>query len=525
VKKLKGGIAAGLRLGNLGFKVRGVTPKQVIDDADYFGEILVRNKMIGFIGLNPSNEEFCEIMRHIYKGDNDYSSLMPGLLFDQKHAGNVNTQTEDVEWFINSQWHMDNPFLEEVPSYTGVRMDKFTCSNDVGQTHVYSLVNAYRDCPDHIKPHLENAHLINATGFVGESTDELPKHPALRTHPCTGETMLFWSGHDMRLDSDDNPQWFIDLKKYMQDQLTNPELRYTWWWGEGDLIIWDNRAVLHSFSPGWSHDQRVFTRCEVGKEKPKYEPNRKIVVNSDFGDTWSIEGVERDNTVGPNPDHIPLVFTKGIYALSEYSHLYQKVTMFVYSEDGSIPNDVMDFQNVVGNEDFKVVAVEPWVGSNKSEDRMRRFSRAYLPGLPLHGQKFLFTQNGDLERCFGPDDDLFRTEPYEDGRPAPVPLVKTLVEMHPDMRHAGHAWHYPCWFPHQRKLKFRPWDYHNLSFFEYEQFNGAPPPEDFLVQFAIDSVYGCFNHIQSNEDRKKLIERIIDYMQYMIDLGEYENDR
>jgi hypothetical protein len=93
------------------------------------------------------------------------------------------------------------------------------------------------------------------------------------------------------------------------------------------------------------------------------------------------------------------------------------------------------------------------------------------------------------------------------------------------MRHAGHAWHYPCWFPHQRKLKFRPWDYHNLSFFEYEQFNGGPPPEDFLVQFAIDTVYGCFNHIRSNEERKRLIERIIDYMQYMVDLGEYENDR
>ena len=525
MKKIKGGIAAGLRLGNLGFKVRGVTAKQVIDDSDYFAEILLRNKMIGFKELNASDSEFIEIMRRIYRGDNHISSLNPGLLYDQMHSGNQNTTTEDVDWFINSQWHMDNPFLEEVPSYTAVRMEKFTCGKDFGQTHIYSLVNAYRDCPEDIKPYLENAFFVNATGFVGESVESIARHPALRTHPATGETMLFWSGHDMLMADGSNPEWFKKLKTYMQSQLLEQSLRYTWSWNEGDLIIWDNRAVLHSFSPGWTHDQRVFTRCEVGREKPFYDTSIKVEVNEEFGDTWRKEGVAKDETTGPNPDHIPLVFTKGIYAFPEYSHLYQKVTLFVYSEDGSLPDQVSEFQNAISDDDFKVVPVEPFIGPNGQSDKMRRFSNAYLPNEPIDGQMFLFTQNGDLERCFSSTDDLFRKEPYEDGRPAPVPLVKTLVQLHPDMRHAGHAWHYPCWFPHQRKLKFRPWDWHNLSFFEYEQFNGGPPPEDFLVQFAIDTVYGCFNHIESNEDRKKLIERIIDYMQYMIDLGEYERDR
>ena len=525
MKKIKGGIAAGLRLGNLGFKVRGVTAKQVIEDSDYFAEILLRNKMIGFKELNPSDDEFIEIMKRIYRGDNDILDLNPGLLYDQMHIGNKNTTTEDVDWFINSQWHMDNPFLEEVPSYTAVRMEKFTCGKDFGQTHIYSLVNAYRDCPEDIKPYLEDAFFVNATGFVGESIDSVARHPALRTHPATGETMLFWSGHDMLMADGSDPEWFKKLKTYMRSQLLDQSLRYTWAWNEGDLIIWDNRAVLHSFSPGWTHDQRVFTRCEVGREKPFYDTSRKIEVNEEFGDTWRKEGVAKDETTGPNPDHIPLVFTKGIYAFPEYSHLYQKVTLFVYSEDGSLADQVLEFQKAISDDDFNVVTVEPFVGPNGQSDKMRRFSDAYLPNEPIDGQMFLFTQNGDLERCFSSTDDLFRIEPYEDGRPAPLPLVKTLVQLHPDMRHAGHAWHYPCWFPHQRKLKFRPWDWHNLSFFEYEQFNGGPPPEDFLVQFAIDTVYGCFNHIESNEDRKKLIERIIDYMQYMIDLGEYERDR
>ena len=214
------------------------------------------------------------------------------------------------------------------------------------------------------------------------------------------------------------------------------------------------------------------------------------------------------------------MFTKGIYGFPEYSHLFQKVTLFVYSSDGSLSDDVIAFEKEINNEDFKIVAVTP-----SDNDKMHRFSTSHLSDKQKLGQKFLFTQNGDLERTFLADEDLFRIEPYSDGRPAPVPLVKTLVEMHPDMRHAGHAWHYPCWFPHQRNLKFRPWDWHNLSFFEYEQFNGGPPPKDFLVQFAIDTVYGCFNHLETNEERKEIIESIIDYMQYMLELGEYERDR
>jgi len=525
MKKLKGGIAAGLRLGNLGFKVRGVTPKDVIDDSEYFAEILLRNKMIGFKNLYPEDDEFEEIMRLLYRGDNDPRNVVPGLLRNQQHAGNQFTESDDIEWFINSQWHMDNPFVKHVPCYTGLHMHTFKCRPDAGQTHIYSLVNAYRDCPDSIKKHLDGAMLAHATGSVGLSDENLAVHPALRTHPATGETILFWSGPDMRMPDGSKPAWLNELKIFMLDQLANPQLRYTWQWSEGDLVIWDNRAVLHSFSPGWSHDQRIFTRCESGFEEPYYNKQKTFTFNSEFGDVMRKEGVQKDETTGPNPDHIPLVFTKGIYALPEYAPLYQKVALFVYAEDGQISDDVIKFHNEVGSKDFFIVPVEPYVGSNGKEDRMRRFSRAYLASEPLIGQKFLFTQNGDLERCFAPGDDLFRTEPYEDGRPAPLDLVKTLVQLHPDLRHAGHAWHYPCWFPHQRNLQFRPWDWHNLSFFQYEQFNGGPPPEDFLVQFAIDTVYGCFNHIESNESRKALIERIIDYMQYMIDLGEYENDR
>jgi hypothetical protein len=92
------------------------------------------------------------------------------------------------------------------------------------------------------------------------------------------------------------------------------------------------------------------------------------------------------------------------------------------------------------------------------------------------------------------------------------------------MRHAGHAWHYPDWFPHQ-PLQFRPWSYQNLPFTQYINWGGEDPPEDFLVQFAIDAVYGCFNHLKKNDDRRRVIERIHDYIGYMLELNEHEKER
>ena len=59
----------------------------------------------------------------------------------------------------------------------------------------------------------------------------------------------------------------------------------------------------------------------------------------------------------------------------------------------------------------------------------------------------------------------------------------------------------------------------------YEGFNGKNPPEDFLVQFAIDSIYGCFNHLKDNDERRRIIERINDYISYMLELDEHEFER
>lgn len=515
--KIKGGIAAGLRLGSLGFKVKGVSVQDILNDAEYFAEILARNKMIGFIGLYPTDEEHMQILRALYRGDDPKPK--GGLIHEQYHSGKDNTETESLENFVYQMWHVDNPFYEQVPSYTSMNMKTFTCDRHAGNTVLASLSSMYEKCPAHLKKHLESAEFVHGTGSTARSMEGMPAptHPALRTHPVTGETMLFWTGNDTAMESEE--PWFNELRDWVNRFLGDQSNWYRYQWGEGDLIIWDNRAVIHSVSPGWAHHERIFTRGETGTERPFYDPTRESKLNPEFGDIYRKEGVTRDTSTGPNPDHIPLVFTKGIYALPGLEHLYQKVTMFVLSSDGSIPGDVSKLMEVVENDDFHVVPIIP-----TDNDFLLRYSKHLLPEYEREGQKFLFTRNGDLEKAYAPDDDLFTDKQDDLGRWPPVPLINALGQFHPDMRHAGHAWHYPDWFPHQ-PLQNRPWDWRNLSFISYEGFPNSEPPFDFLVQFAIDTVYGCFNHLTSNDDRRLIIERIIDYMQYMLELNEHEVDR
>ena len=515
MKQLKGGIAAGLKLGSLGFKVKGLTVADVLKDAEYFREILARNKMIGFIGLNPTDEEHGELLKALYSGPDE--KLAIGLIHDQCHSGKKSPESADLEDFVYQMWHVDNPFLMPVPSYTSMCMKTFTADISCGRTVLVSLVSMYDQCPDQYKTALRDVQFVHGTGHLADSTGTPAAYDALRTHPVTGETVLFWTGAETRPVQD--VPWFNDFKQWVQQFLADQRNWYQWEWRQGDFIIWDNQAVIHSVTPGWKHDQRIFTRGETGLEIPFFDETTPSLLNPAFGDIVRHSGIDRDTSTGPNTDHIPLVFTKGIYGLPEWSKYFQQTTMFVYSSDGVMPEDVQRFKEAVDNDEFNVVLVDP-----KQSNVLERYSKRLLPGEALEGQKFLFTPNGNLEKAYKPTDDLFTDEFDEEGRWPPIKLVNALGEFHPDLRHAGHAWHYPDWFPHQ-PLQKRPWDWRNLSFFEYEGFPGSQPPFDYLVQFAVDTVYGCFNHLETNEERKKMIETIIDYLQFMIELGEYDVGR
>lgn len=494
----RGGIAMGLTLGTLGFKTKG---KDVINDVDYFADLLAKHKAIGFINLNPTEDQHLYLLEALYRGDSARNPN-PEILKDLNHERIQNVEDwSKRDYFVHQNWHVDHAFFEHTTSLISMHMKTFSCPKERGQTHFASLIDLYESLPGWMKGHLQDAQFESWTGsddFSGSA------HPALRTHPVTGETSLYWSGADTRLVGGE-AEWFIELKKLVTDYLVDQSNWWTWEWSEGDVLVWDNRCLIHSFSPGWTREQRIFDRGSIGHEKPFYDPQS--------------EPNEIDHSInnGPNLDHIPLVFTHGFYGLRGMEHNYQKVTL-IYVGDEPDDNTKRFASNFVDRSDFSLQTV-----SDSHQSIMRhlsKYARHHVHESFAHGQLYLVSKNGDVLKGFKSSSYLFDNGDSDSTLPPAIEIVRGLLKSRPDMRHAGHFWHYPDWFQHQ-KMQSRPWDYRNLPL----HFNGDRPTEDLLVQYAIDTVFACFNHYSDDAGRKRIVERIHEYISYMIDIGEYRSDR
>lgn len=94
-------------------------------------------------------------------------------------------------------------------------------------------------------------------------------HPLLRRHPDTGEEILYLNLPDcMGIEGFEEDE-ALAMIKGLFDRITDPAHVYAHKWSVGDLVIWDNRTLLHSatwFDPE-RYQRRMLRTCVKG-EKP-----------------------------------------------------------------------------------------------------------------------------------------------------------------------------------------------------------------------------------------------------------------
>ena len=80
-------------------------------------------------------------------------------------------------------------------------------------------------------------------------------HPVVRTHPETGEQILFVNSFTTHLVNYHTPQnvrfgadyapGAAELLHYLMRQATIPEFQVRWRWTKNSFAIWDNRSTQH----------------------------------------------------------------------------------------------------------------------------------------------------------------------------------------------------------------------------------------------------------------------------------------
>jgi len=503
------GIAAGLRMGKLGLRLEGVTVEDILNEPDFFADLFETHKAIGFIDLHPTFEEHKAVMRALYRGDDPGAEF--GYLMQLDHSSMPDKQEpytgfslSESEDFLMQNWHVDHCFEELVTSTQSIHMTKYD-NISRGSTVLVDLEYLYSICPQRFKDYLEDRRVINGTGKydAGQNIDYGSReHPALRTHPVTGNTSIFFTGMDTS-PADGPSEIFDAYLAWVVNELAKTENRFEWSWAVGDLLVWDNRNTVHSLYGDWAVGDRLLNRGQLGAEAPYYDPTKQ-----------TLEVVNPDEEIIPaNHDHIPLSLTRGIYGMPQYRHLENTVTLFIVEDE--IPPDVKSLQEEINDDDFHVACIS-------MEGIWGAYCKRHVLDDTLN-PRFLFTRNGDLAVAYTVGEEGFINE---SGQPEDLEsLIRGSLARRRDFRHAGHAWHYPDWMTYPTQ-QYRPWLWQNLSFMEYAPYtNDDPPPFDFLVQFAIDTVYGCFNHYRTEDERKDIIVAIKDFLDWMVQMEEYKLGR
>jgi len=176
-------------------------------------------------------------------------------------------------------WHTDMSY-RDVPCSAAI-LHAWEVPPSGGDTSFANQYLAYETLPQDLQDKIDGRIMVHdetynsggqlRKGFK-EVTDprEAPgaRHPIVRTHPVTGRKCLYLgrrrNGCILGLDLDDSEETLDRLWAHA----TQPSLAWTHQWRKGDVLIWDNRCVLHRRDAFDPTARRMMHRVQIRGELP-----------------------------------------------------------------------------------------------------------------------------------------------------------------------------------------------------------------------------------------------------------------
>jgi taurine dioxygenase len=196
-------------------------------------------------------------------------------------------------------WHTDQSYRRPPPDIS-LFLAVVPVRRDQGQTLFADGAAAYEALPPALQARLEGLEGLHVSSSAGRKRDavlaeETPRvllphqraqrQPVVRVHPVTGRRALYLCEYG-QMDWVDGP--FIGMQPgphgdgaallaELMAHLTRPEFVYVHEWTAGDLVVWDNRCLVHAAT--WfdaEKEARVMWRTTVsGNPGTVYAGERK----------------------------------------------------------------------------------------------------------------------------------------------------------------------------------------------------------------------------------------------------------
>jgi taurine dioxygenase len=102
-----------------------------------------------------------------------------------------------------------------------------------------------------------------------------PSHPIVRTHADTGYDALYLGRRPNAYINGCTVEESEALLDAVWAHATRPEFTWHHVWRPGDILMWDNRCVMHHRDPFDAGARRVMHRIQCAGEKPRRSPEGK----------------------------------------------------------------------------------------------------------------------------------------------------------------------------------------------------------------------------------------------------------
>jgi|TARA_B100001094_G_scaffold222015_2_gene216073 alpha-ketoglutarate-dependent 2,4-dichlorophenoxyacetate dioxygenase len=281
IKEIRNDFGAQISNVDLSISIKKEDIKAILKAIDDFSFLIFPDQSLS----DDSHLEFTKLLgtpepNHVAQGRDgiiNYFGTIGNVQPDGTVQGNNHQHTKFLTG--NNMWHTDSSF-RKVPSFVSIMM-AYEVPEEGGETQFVSARSAYARLPDDMKEKIDPLEVIHDYVFSRSKVAEVdPKHAAslppitqklVRRNPNTGAKNFYIGSHAKEILG-----WNYDDSRLLLDELlaetVADEYVYTHTWQPGDLVIWDNRCILHR-GTGYDADKyrRFMRQTRVAGSGPTLE--------------------------------------------------------------------------------------------------------------------------------------------------------------------------------------------------------------------------------------------------------------
>ena len=180
----------------------------------------------------------------------------------------------------NEAWHTDStywPISSKCALLSAVKVPK-----QGGQTELADMRAGFAALPDDLRQRVQMLSAFHSTEYSqANDLGDFPQRdkssiyhgeaylrPLVKTHPETGIRNLFIGRHAFGIPGLKREESRLLLQTLLEHVVSEPQRVYQHQWREGDLLVWDNRALLHRACPYDYSEPRVLIGTRVAGDIP-----------------------------------------------------------------------------------------------------------------------------------------------------------------------------------------------------------------------------------------------------------------